>query len=155
MSKEFSRGAALGLLLSAIALSSIYWYAPDLISSGKQTAETEEINSQLYEQEEIEIKLANKEKKIKELEQDLSEVRAESEGAKSETDQVHHAVFEIESGESAEEISDRLAEKNILENSESFYQKLSDKNLQSHIQTGTFHLNSTMNSEEIIEQITS
>lgn len=157
MSKELSRGAAIGLLFSAVVLGAIYWYGPTLFATEEDVAESQTAENQKG-QVDLETELADKENKINELNQELAEIesaKSEAADSESEPEAIHHAVFEVETGESVQEVGQRLEKKNILEDGDSFHKAVTEKNLENELQTGSFTLNSTMSTSTIVNKITS
>lgn len=62
--------------------------------------------------------------------------------------------FVISDGETAHEIADNLAEANIIQSAEEFYQLIEDWNLEAVIQVGEYTIDDSMSIHEIAEIIT-
>ncbi|SDN42014.1 hypothetical protein [Alkalicoccus daliensis] len=151
MNSDFLRGAAaLSFILGVI--SAVYYY----VFSEENTVEENFSSNQVQEVEENESEELTEE--IQRLEETIlsmqEEINSGSPDNSSDQDDIHRvAILEINSGMNLEEISERLVQLQMIEESQDLKDAVRANDLAQNIQIGTYEINDTMSPEEIAHLI--
>ncbi|QOR65534.1 hypothetical protein IM538_17220 [Cytobacillus suaedae] len=158
MTNSMLRGIAVGIILATILLSAVYFLTPKHVN--KVTKEDVEqylsknnlvaIPQQEYEDLQTDDTSANKDDSPK----SESEEKEEPKEVEEEEVPIQQFTLTIVSGMNSLEIANILEGKRIISNGKEFNEYLTENELNTLIQIGTYDLSSDMNYETIADIIT-
>ncbi|WP_280768452.1 hypothetical protein [Salipaludibacillus daqingensis] len=173
--KEKFQGASASLFLAGSLLAGLYYFQPEIIETNSQetannvdvsslenkgyTVLSEEENNnqtELYEQLRDENKeLSNKLNQLKNEQETSNQESSNSSEEALNNETIYQSILSIEQGMTSKDISSKLLELKVIDNTDLFEQKLSERGLEDRIQIGQYTLHSEMSLEDIITLITS